>query len=178
MQEKNKDTLIRVLCLVVIILMVIIVQPYFRASTAQPATPAMAGMMNVNANSPTDFTNPAMPGMMLKTFPLDTVDSSKTVPTIAFTFDRDTLADGWNLHLITTHFTFTPQLEDQAAIANQGHVHLYIDGVLTVVYGPWFHVDALAPGPHTITVALAANDHSLFTYGGAKIQATQTIASP
>ena len=74
-------------------------------------------------------------------------------------------------------FTFTPQNINQAPIADQGHVHLYIDGTLYVVFGDWYHIPSteLPPGKHTVMVSLNANDHSVFWANGQNIQSTQTI---
>jgi hypothetical protein len=124
----------------------------------------------------------AMPGsgmdmstssMVVKTYD---IQPGEPVPTVDFTFTKDTLNDGsWDLHVLTTNFTFTPENLNLAPVLDQGHVHLYIDDQLTVVLGPWFHVGSLAPGPHTIRVALAANDHSIFSYQGNYIQAVKTL---
>jgi len=98
------------------------------------------------------------------------------IPTVSFTIVKDTL-DGWDLHVDTTNFTWTPQNINQAPVADQGHAHLYIDGVLTVLLGPWYHIngDVLPPGRHTVTVSLNANDHSVFSADGRNIQETQTL---
>jgi len=114
-----------------------------------------------------------MPGMVMKTFDIPT---GIPIPTIDFTIVKDTL-DGYDLHITTTNFTFTPQNINQAPIADQGHVHLYIDNTLVVLLAPWYHIDssALPSGKHTITVSLNANDHSLFTFQGKPIEATQTL---
>jgi hypothetical protein len=98
------------------------------------------------------------------------------IPTVSFTVVKDTL-DGWDLHIMTTNFTFTPLNINQAPIADEGHAHLYIDGNLTVLLGPWYHIDGaiLPPGKHTITVSLTANDHSVFSANGQPIQQTQTL---
>ena len=168
-----------VLLLVIFILLgiigaMVIKGPAMISAAAPATTPASAIDMSAYYASSTDMTNPSMAGMMLKTFPLDSIDSSTTVPTVSFNISKDP-NDGWNLHIITTNFTFTPQNVNLAPVANEGHAHLYVDGNLIVVYGPWFHIDDLSAGTHTITVSLAANDHSLFTYNGAKIQATQQV---
>ena len=142
------------------------------------------------------------PGMMMKTFELAVATSTgmpvnngmsgmdmssstamtpapsgtSTIPTVGFTLVKDTL-DGWDLHVVTMNFAWTPQLINQAPVANQGHAHLYIDGHLTVLFAPWYHLDgsALLPGKHVITVSLNANDHSVFAYHGVNIQSVQTV---
>ena len=165
MKKFSKDTIIRFLSIVVIILAASIIAPYFHPAPKPVVLPS---------SSMTDMTNPAMPGMVMKSFPLDAVDTDATVPTVHFVLTKDAL-DGWNLHITTTNFTFTPEKENQAPVANEGHAHLYINGVLTVVYSPWFHIDSLPAGTDTVTVSLNANDHSIFTYKGIKVQEVQTV---
>ena len=160
----SKATTTQFLTAIIFILLAIIVAPYFHPAPAP-----------LPSSSMTDMTNPAMPGMVMASYPLDSVDTEKTVPTVSFTLTKDGANDGWNLHILTTNFTFTPQNENTAPVANEGHAHLYIDGKLSVVYGPWYHVDALAPGEHTVTVSLNANDHSIFTYKGVKIQSVGQV---
>jgi len=82
---------------------------------------------------------------------------------------------GWNVHVITTNFTFTPEQLDGATVAGDGHVHLYIDGHLIIMLGDWYHIDALTPGTHTIKVGLFNNDHSAYAVNGNNIEASQTI---
>ncbi len=150
----------------IVILAAIIIAPYFHPKPAP-----------LPSSSMTDMTDPAMPGMVMASYPLDAADTAATLPTVDFTLAKDGANDGWNLHIITTNFAFTPQNENQAPVPNEGHAHLYIDGALSVVYGPWYHIDSLASGEHTVTVSLNANDHSIFTYGGVKIQKIGQVAA-
>jgi hypothetical protein len=151
----------KVLIFIIIILLGVIATPYIltHSSTAQQ----------------TDMP----PGMVMKSFDLGSTMASSSpaaIPTIAVDIKKDSL-DGWDLHVITTNYTWTPENINQAPIANQGHAHLYIDGKLIVLLGPWYHIDSalLAPGRHVITVSLNANDHSVFSVNGQNIQATQTL---
>ncbi len=161
-QPDKKDLIIKILLLVIVILVSIITAWYF---SAQPSPPRSMGG-NVSGMG-------AMPmGMTLKTYDLKPSDP---VPTIDFDIAKDPLGGGWNLHIITTHFIFTPENENKAPVADQGHAHLYIDGMLSVVYGPWYHFDDLSPGQHTITVSLNANDHSVFALNGVYIKKEKVI---
>jgi hypothetical protein len=112
-------------------------------------------------------------GMTLKTFD---VPASETTPTIVMELKKDTM-DGWDLHVVTAHFTFTPQKINGAPVAGEGHVHLYIDNTLYVMLGPWYHIDGsqISPGTHTITVTLNNNDHSVYAVNGKYIQAQQQV---
>lgn len=81
-------------------------------------------------------------------------------------------AGGWNLHLVTERFRFTPQRSGEEARAGEGHAHLYLDGEkIARIYGPWYHLDgaAVPPGEHTLTVSLNANDHTVWAVDGKEI---------
>jgi hypothetical protein len=165
---KDKTLIIHGLLLVIIILLAVIFAPRFAAYVPANALPAqpMGGMNGMGADAPM--------GMTLKTFD---VAPGEPVPTLRYTVESDG-ADGWNLHLFTTNFTFTPQNINGEPVAGEGHVHLYIDGKLTVVFGPWYHIDALTPGAHAIAVSLNNNDHSVYSYQGKYIEATSTLMVP
>jgi len=81
----------------------------------------------------------------------------------------------YDIHVSTTNYTWTPQLVNEAPVADQGHAHLYIDGELTLLLSPWQHLNSIAPGTHSILVSLNANDHSVFAENGQPIEATSTL---
>ena len=179
--------IVKTLSVVIIFLIAIIISPYFvtRTSSAQQtdmppgmvmktfyigplqavATDTMA-MNGMNMDSRTTMIVPA--GILAST--------TAPIPTVDFTLLKDTL-DGWDLHIATTNFTWTPQNINQTPIADEGHAHLYIDGNLTVLFAPWYHIDGsvLFPGKHAITVSLNANDHSVFSANGKPVQMTKTL---
>lgn len=87
---------------------------------------------------------------------------------------------GWNLHLLTTGFQFTPQHVNQQVRPDEGHAHLYIDGEKhTRIYSPWFFLPASAvpAGRHTLTVTLNANDHTTWAVRGHAISAKAEVAA-
>lgn len=106
------------------------------------------------------------------------VDPSQPIPTIILSVTPDAMS-GWNIHVQTEHFTFTPEQVNQANVPNQGHAHLYVDGEKVArLYGPWFHLADLPAGHHTISVGLNANGHDALTYQGKPIEATVTLEVP
>ena len=95
----------------------------------------------------------------------------EAIPEIKLEVIKDT-ASGWNLHLITENFTFTPENIDQAVDKPEGHAHVYVDGKkISRIYGSWFHLTGLTPGPHTVRVSLNGNDHSEFVLNDKPIDA-------
>lgn len=82
------------------------------------------------------------------------------LPTIKLNVTPDTKS-GFNLHIETTNWSWAPDRVNSEAKPNEGHGHLYIDGVkIGRLYGAWHHLDSLTPGRHEIKVTLNANDHS------------------
>ncbi|MCR9198399.1 MAG: hypothetical protein NXI04_07145 [Planctomycetaceae bacterium] len=110
-----------------------------------------------------------------KKFELSATD---VIPTLSLRAEPDSRS-GWNLQIITENFRFTPESAGAAAVAGEGHVHLYLDGEKTArVYGPWYHLPPLTSGEHEIRVTLNGNDHTDFCLNGEVIAATVTISSP
>ena len=110
-------------------------------------------------------------GMVMKTFE---VLSNEPTPTIGFDITPDSMG-GWDVHVATTNFTFTPEHLDGLPVAGEGHVHLYIDNNLIIMFGPWYHIDSLTPGIHTIRVGLFNNDHSAYSLNGVHIESQKQI---
>ncbi len=97
------------------------------------------------------------------------------IPTLELEVIKDSAA-GWNLHLKTENFTFTPEKIDQETDGGEGHAHIYVDGQKVArIYGPWFHLTGLTSGPHTIRVSLNANDHSEFVLNDKPIEAIAEV---
>ena len=99
-------------------------------------------------------------------------------PTVRLTVHKDPKA-GWNLQVQVENFRFAPEHASTAHVPGEGHAHLFIDGKkVTRLYGEWFHIPALAPGTHKITVTLNANSHEDLTNKGKPILATQDVRVP
>jgi hypothetical protein len=83
---------------------------------------------------------------------------------------------GWNVHVITENFIFSPEHAGAEHYPGEGHAHLYVDGrKIARMYGPWYHLDEqLDVGDHEVEVTLNSNDHNLYTYDG-NIVETQTV---
>jgi hypothetical protein len=86
---------------------------------------------------------------------------------------------GWNLHLTTERFTFTPEQTNGPARAGQGHAHIYLDEMkYSRAYSPWFYLpaDAVDSGEHTVLVTLNADDHTVWAVDHEPVTAAATIA--
>ncbi|MCA9332414.1 hypothetical protein KDA00_00915 [Candidatus Saccharibacteria bacterium] len=103
-----------------------------------------------------------------------TVDK-ENAPTVSFTVEEDAKS-GWNIKVVTTNFTFTPENVNGDNIAGEGHAHLYVDNVKVArLYGPYYHYDGSFDGTKTFKVTLNANDHSEYAVDGQVIQAEQQV---
>jgi len=94
-------------------------------------------------------------------------------PTIALEAMEDT-KDGFNLHLMTQNFEFTPAMTGHEGDGVAGHAHLYVNGTkIGRVYGNWVHVPAklLGNGSNEIRVTLNDNMHSEWAVAGEPVAA-------
>ena len=86
---------------------------------------------------------------------------------------------GLNVRIATEGFTFAPENVNGAHNDGEGHAHIYVDGEkITRVYTPWHYLGDIEPGKHEIRVALNANGHEEYTYGGSKVEAVTTVNVP
>lgn len=96
-------------------------------------------------------------------------------PALAIAITRDPLS-GWNLELVTENFEFDPKQASHEHTPGRGHAHLYIDhNKIARLYGNWYHIAELAPGPHEIRVTLNANNHSTLAVNGKPVAAVTEI---
>jgi hypothetical protein len=103
------------------------------------------------------------------------IPEGEAVPTVELVATEDPVS-GWNLQLTTTNFDFAPQRAGREVVLGEGHAHLYIDGEnRDRVYGPWYHLEDLTPGRHTIEVTLNSNDHAVYQVDGKTIGARTTV---
>lgn len=108
--------------------------------------------------------------------PIDLTNSNEQ-PTVELIVHEDPKS-GWNLQVITTNFTFSPESASLENTQGEGHAHLYIDGTkITRLYGEWYHLPELTSGMHEITVSLNANDHSPFIVDNQEIADTEMISA-
>jgi hypothetical protein len=86
---------------------------------------------------------------------------------------------GWNLHIEAENWAFAPERVNETSLPTEGHAHLYVNGEkLTRLYGPWYYLEGLPPGDHTLTVGLNANGHEALTVQGEPIEASVFITVP
>lgn len=97
------------------------------------------------------------------------------VPTIDMDLQKDPMG-GYNIHLFTDNFKFTPENANKEDVMGEGHAHLHINGAKTArIYGPWYHLESLPEGTYEITISLNSNKHEDYVYRGVPIEVSQTI---
>lgn len=82
---------------------------------------------------------------------------------------------GWNVHLTTERFAFTPEQVGGKARPGEGHAHLYLDGAkIARLYSDWYYLssEAVPKGKHTLKVQLNANDHTAWAVDGKVVSDT------
>jgi len=91
-------------------------------------------------------------------------------PTVQLEVIKDAIK-GYNIHVETTNFVFTPEKVNQKDIIGEGHAHLYVDGTkITRLYGNWYYLGAIAEGKHKVSVSLNGNSHAQYMVNGVKIE--------
>ncbi|OSP54240.1 hypothetical protein BV911_13830 [Pseudoruegeria sp. SK021] len=109
--------------------------------------------------------------------PLRPVSAEAPVPSVTHLMFPDAMV-GYNVQILPRNFDFTPAAINRAAQDNQGHAHIYVNGVkIARVYSEWSHLPShfLKPGENTVTVTLNANDHSEWAANGAVISSTVVV---
>ncbi|WP_408097729.1 hypothetical protein ACJVC5_02110 [Peredibacter sp. HCB2-198] len=101
--------------------------------------------------------------------PMFEIPAEMPVPTIAVHPMKDPVS-GWNLHLQTTNYKFTPESSGLGDKPGEGHAHLFVNGKkVGRVYGEWVHV-ILPPGKSKVKVVLTTNSHKDYASSGKLIE--------
>ena len=109
--------------------------------------------------------------------PLIEVDETEPTPSMRIHMAADSM-DGFNIFLETENFRFTPQSVDTLPVSNEGHAHLYVNGVKVArMYSPWHHLSTklLREGINRLEVEFSTNDHSVWSIAGVPIGADVLI---
>ncbi len=103
------------------------------------------------------------------------IPEGKTHPTVELTVQDDPKM-GWNFHVITSNFTFSPENASLEDVLGEGHAHIYVDGEkLGRLYNDWFHIASLEPGTYEIRVSLNGNSHAPYYYAGYPVEQVVTV---
>lgn len=82
-------------------------------------------------------------------------------------------ADGFNIKLDVEDFSFVFAPDDAQHIPNEGHAHVYLNGLkLRRLYESTFTLGAVPAGEYELRVALNSNDHRPYLTKGDAVQKT------
>lgn len=117
------------------------------------------------------MTQPSLAPTIMEMMKHEQIEVDKAVaPTVKLEVEKDAKG-GYNLHLITTNYTFSPEEANKEHVDNHGHGHLYVNGVMmSRLYGEWFHIRELSHGKNQIKVTLNNNNHKEYAVDGQSIQ--------
>lgn len=91
-------------------------------------------------------------------------------PTVMLHPYKDSMG-GWNIHIMTENFIFTPQSAGKDDVMGEGHAHLFVNGKKTArVYSNWIHLN-LGKGSNKVKVNLTTNSHKDYYYDGKPVEA-------
>lgn len=100
----------------------------------------------------------------------------ENIPTFALIEVVEETSDSYNLHVQIDNWTFTPEQTGDPTVPNEGHAHVYVDGVkVGRMYSNWFHLGDLEAGERTVTVTLNGNDHTNFVVNGEIVGAETAV---
>ena len=87
-------------------------------------------------------------------------------------------AAGWQIHVTSKEFEFTPELADGPHVPGTGHGHIYLNGLkLGRLYSPHQKIGKLPAGEHEIRVTLSTNDHRAYVNGSVPVSSAIRIHS-
>jgi hypothetical protein len=111
----------------------------------------------------------SMARMAKEAHPRYEVPAGEAVPSVMLHASKD-LNGGWNIHLMTENFTFTPENSGNQDVPAEGHAHLFLNGKkIARVYGNWFHA-SIPKGKNKLKVNLTTNSHKDYYSNGKPIE--------
>ena len=88
-------------------------------------------------------------------------------------------ADGFEITLDTTNFTFLREENGAPHVPGEGHGHLYLNGLkLDRLYEPTTQIGALDPGTYTLMVSLNTHEHDPYVDDGGQVSSSLTFTIP
>lgn len=82
---------------------------------------------------------------------------------------------GINIHTMTEGWRWAPENVNEDNVPGEGHAHIYVDGVKTRAYTPYYHIPGLEAGSHHIRVTLNANNHADMYANGFPVEAVAIV---
>jgi len=108
--------------------------------------------------------------------------STEAAPTALLELKKDPTG-GFNVHVVTTNFTWRPEMASMKHVPGEGHAHVFLDGrKIMRIYNEWFHLNtyqfATRSGEQLLSIEFVGNDHSPYTIKGSPIGDTRIVDVP
>jgi copper(I)-binding protein len=105
--------------------------------------------------------------------------SQTPTPELELTWTTAPTANGAEIKLNTQNFTFINVEDGTAHTSNQGHAHVYLNGLkLGRLYSDTYEIGALSVGIYTLSVALNSNDHRPYINDSGPVMDTLVFEIP
>ena len=90
---------------------------------------------------------------------------------------------GFNVQVVTTNFTWRPEMASMKYVPGEGHAHVFLDGrKIMRIYNDWFHLNtyqfATRAGKQLVSVEFVGNDHAPYTIQGVPVGDAQIVDVP
>lgn len=108
--------------------------------------------------------------------------SKDAAPTASLDIKKDP-SGGFNVHVVTTNFTWRPEMASMEYVRGEGHAHVFLDGrKIMRIYNEWFHLNtyqfATRSGEQLLSIEFVGNDHAPYTIQGSPVGDTQIVDVP
>lgn len=90
---------------------------------------------------------------------------------------------GFNVQVVTTNFTWRPEMASMKHVPGEGHAHVFLDGrKIMRIYNEWFHLNtyqfSTRPGKQLLSIEFVGNDHAPYTIKGMPVGAQELVDVP
>lgn len=108
--------------------------------------------------------------------------SRATAPSAELVITKDPTG-GFNVQVLTSRFTWRPDMASMKYVEGEGHAHVYLDGEKIMrIYNNWFHLNtfqfATKAGEQLVSIELVGNDHAPYTTEGLPVGAEALVDVP
>ena len=105
--------------------------------------------------------------------------SEDPAPELSLSWKTPPKKNGATVQLDTRNFTFLRAKDDAVHLPNEGHAHVYLNGLkLGRLYEKTYVVGPLSPGSYALSVALNSNRHRPYLNEGAIVESTLVFEIP
>ena len=108
--------------------------------------------------------------------------SKDAAPTASLEIKKDPTG-GFNVRVVTTNFTWRPEMASMKYVPGEGHAHVFLDGrKIMRIYNEWFHLNtyqfATKAGEQLLSIEFVGNDHAPYTIQGVPIGDQKIVDVP